>query len=66
MNGKPFFIYSLIVSIMFIAMAIFLIFFDTRMVENFGKTKVTYLGIFILAYGLFRLYRAFKFFKDSE
>ncbi|MFM2048805.1 MAG: hypothetical protein RI955_1353 [Bacteroidota bacterium] len=58
--SKALYYVNIAAGFMYIFIAVFLAFFDTYLKPTFGTTKVYGLAFFMLAYGLFRLWRAFK------
>jgi hypothetical protein len=63
MKFSPFVLYSLLVAILFVLMGSYLLFFDKQMALNFGATKTKIFAGFVIAYGGFRFFRAYKIFQ---
>jgi hypothetical protein len=51
---------SFVAAIMYLFMAVYLAFFDTVVRPVIGSNKVYGLSVMLAAYGLFRLWRAYK------
>jgi hypothetical protein len=57
---KALYITSLVAAFMYIFMAVYLAFFDTVVRPHIGNNKTYGLSVMLAAYGLFRLWRAYK------
>lgn len=69
---KPFAIWINIVFRILVAMAYFILglyvafFSEFNLGTNFGLPTVLLFGLLFMAYGLFRLYRAYTYFKSTD
>ncbi len=61
---KGFFIYSVAAGVMFVLISLYLFIIDQKLHANIGQTKATVLAAVMLAYGAFRIWRAYKTFKQ--
>ena len=62
---KGFFIYGIVAGAMFVLIALYIFILDTSLHTNLGKTKANLLGGAMLAYGAFRIWRAYKIKNNS-
>jgi hypothetical protein len=65
MFTKAFFIYSLVVGALLIVAGLYLLLFDHKMHEGFGNTKTMIMAFASMAYGGFRVWRAYKMNKSG-
>ncbi len=61
---KGFFIYSVAAGVMFVLISLYLFIIDNTLHTNLGNTKANLLAAVMLAYGAFRIWRAYKTFKQ--
>jgi hypothetical protein len=58
--NKAFYYYSVAAGILFVALGCYVAFFDQMLKANLGTTKSYVLAAIMVAYGLFRIWRATK------
>jgi putative Mn2+ efflux pump MntP len=66
MDSKIFLFIRTAAGFIYMFMGAFVLFIDNRLTQTFGKRTTTIVGIVLLAYGAFRIWRGYKMKQDAN